>query len=91
MLIEHRARLVSGDLHRDALGNAAPDQWADPGASEIVQQRARVAGGRGSRIERFAEPLDPLPLMLFSNVYEHLRNDALLLALDRADALALLD
>lgn len=56
-----------------------------------MQQDAGMAGGPAGRGPRLAEALDPLPLKRpVAHVHEDARNNPLLLALDHADALALL-
>ena len=52
--LEHGARLVSGELHRDALGDAAPDHVPDGRSAQVVWNSSWAPGGDAG------EPSTPL-------------------------------
>src|SRR5258708_5464319 len=60
--LEHRAGLVSANLHRDAFRDASPNHVPHCGPAEIVKQPARNAGQSAGCPPRGCEPENPFPV-----------------------------
>ena len=74
--IEDRARLVPGDRHGNALGDARVHHVADRGASAVVSQLAGDASVLARRRPGPAKVADALPDVAASQVRKGVRDDA---------------
>jgi hypothetical protein len=76
--LEHRARLVSGHLHRDALRNAGAHQVAHGGPPQVVRNATRTTRLCARRSKRLDERRDPLALHFLVRPVEDPRADDVL-------------
>jgi hypothetical protein len=77
-------RLVAESFIATERGTPARSKFSHGGAAQIVDELPRHAGALACMPPRLMEVSDPLPISV-----EHLRNDPIVLALQRGSALAL--
>jgi hypothetical protein len=85
--VEHGAGLVPGELHRDALGDAALHHVADGGAAAVVQHATREAGRLARLRPARAEVFDRAPVVPTEDERHHAPEPLLVVTDDRTPAL----